>query len=235
MIMKLDSTTLFLFFLIACLGVALGALIQRIVSRRTAPPPIPPQEPILPPPAKVNQGRRNLRQKVTSKFCVSGKRDLVEFWLEMNGTRLNKRESLAPEQRNRLVNTLIDLRPWLDIAPVASASIVDKAEPVVNSIAPGKKGKPDNKEVKPPIVIKTIVQQIDEVLQAKLRTSSFVNRDIGLEEGPGGMVLVKDGLKKFEGIDAVPEPEIQVSDPSGCGRLGKSWTVNALEIFDITR
>ncbi len=209
MIMKLDSTTLFLFFVIACLGVALGALIQRIVSRRIAPPPIPPQEPILPPPAKVNQGEEKLASEGDSEIFRVWQKRSGGIWLEMNGTRLNKRKSLAPEQRNRLVNTLIELRPWLDIAPVASASIVDKAEPVVNSIAPGKKGKPDNKEVKPPIVIKTIVQQIDEVLQAKLRTSSFVNRDICLEEGPGGVVLVKDGLKKYEGIDAVPDPEIQ--------------------------
>jgi len=207
--MKLDSTTLFIFFVIACLGVALGALIQRIVSRRTAPPPTPPQEPILPPPAKANQGEEKLASEGDTEIFRVWQKRSGGIWLEMNGTRLNKRESLATEQRNRLVNTLIELRPWLDIAPVASASIVDKAEPVVNSIAPGKKGKPDNKEVKPPIVIKTIVQQIDEVLQAKLLTSSFVNRDICLEEGLGGVVLVKDGLKKYEGIDAVPDPEIQ--------------------------
>ncbi|HEX7542419.1 MAG TPA: hypothetical protein VF352_09840 [Anaerolineales bacterium] len=243
----MNTTTIFLFFVFAFLGAAVGALIQRSQDAQHTVPcenrdyhGRTPYRRLAPPPSQVSTPVSPAENKLASDGDVeilrawrtlSGK-----VWLEMDGTRLNGKESLQPDQRRRLVSMLLDMRPWLENTPVAAAFSevqprmaiaapcpVPRAGTGTTSQEPGlprrnrdypavppvKKGKPDVEQIKPVPVLKSIVEQIDDVLQAKLLVSPFKDRDIRLTEGPGGVVLVKDGLKKYEGIEAVPEPEIQ--------------------------
>jgi hypothetical protein len=198
----MNLTTVFLFLVFASLGAAVGALIQRAQNRRAAPP--------------SSLGTTS-ESPVGNKLASEGDVDILRawrtlsgrIWLEMDGTRLNGKESLQPEQRRRLVSMLLDLRPWLEDTPAAAAISEVQPPPAAAVVLRGKKGKPDDKETKPAPVLKSIVEQIDDVLQTKLQVKSFKDRDIHLTEGPSGTVLVKDGLNKYEGIDAVPDPEIQ--------------------------
>lgn len=200
--MVMDTTTIFLFIVFALLGVAVGALIQRAQNRRFVPPKSHDSTPGSPAGNKLaSEGDVEI---LSAWRTLSGR-----VWLEMDGARLNEKESLQPDQQRRLVSMLADLRPWLENIPAAAALAEVQPSPVVPTVTPVKEGKPIAEQGNLAPVLKTIVEQIDEVLQAALPGSPFKDRDIHLTEGPGGIVVVRDGLRKFEGIDAVPEPEIQ--------------------------
>ncbi len=142
--------------------------------------------------------------------------------------------ALQPEQYQRLLNLVLDLRPWLETtrpaaqvpeaarqpvrpAVTTATSTPQPVRPVApDTAAPPQLLQPEKKksalaveEARPAPVLESIIQQIDKVLQAKLATSAFKDRGIQLVEGPGGIVIVKDGTNSYEGVDAIPDPEVK--------------------------
>ena len=196
----MDTLSILLFFVIAFLGAVVGALIQRAISRR---PPPRGSQPQAAPAGKVLASTGDV-EIMQAWRTVSG-----NIWLEMDGVRLEGTEPLQPDQRRRLLSMLLDLRPWLDNTPLPAAVASGTQTRPEDPIPPVKKGKNNPQENKPVIVLKSIVEQINEVLQVKLQNSPLNNRYISLSEGPGGVVIVNEGLKKYEGIDAMPDPEVR--------------------------
>lgn len=67
---------------------------------------------------------------------------------------------------------------------------------------------PPTTSVKPSNAPKTIVEQIDEIFQAKLVGTPLENEKIQLKESVNGMTILI-GSYKYEGIDAVPDPTVR--------------------------
>jgi hypothetical protein len=180
-----------IFFLI---GIAIGGLIEHALKGRSSPSqPNPPSENKL---AAIDD------VEVFSAWRTGSNR----VWLEMDGKRLENKEALLPEQHQRLLNLVLDLRPWLETArPVAPAPGVP-AQPVQNVIS---NSAIEGEEPAPEPALESIIEQINKVLQIKLANSVFNDRDIQLTEGPGGIVIIKDGLNRYEGIEAVPDLQIK--------------------------
>jgi hypothetical protein len=197
----MNTTSIFLYLIFACLGVAVGAFIQRMLDRRAAPPKSPSDNKL------AGEGDVEIFRAWRTR---AGK-----VWLEMDGTRLEDEKALQPEQRQRLLRMVLDLRPWLESSrasvPTPAATVPQQVVPpsaVAASEQP--KDKAARKAASPaPLLVKSIVEQINDVLQARVLTGPFAGREISLEEGPAGTVIVMVGANRYEGIDAVPDPEIK--------------------------
>ena len=162
--------------------------------------------------------------------------------LEVDGARVAP-DNLTPEQRARLVNIIVQIRPWIDgkTAPAPTSSAPTPVSPApaplpALAVSPSPAAKPSvltkpdedgEKNLKISIgrgfrslvandlkIIEStrppsIVSMIDDFLQKRLAVSPLANRDIHLEEGSLGEVIVFVGKTRYAGVDDVPDPEIQ--------------------------
>ncbi|MDO9129065.1 MAG: hypothetical protein Q7U34_04290 [Anaerolineales bacterium] len=111
--------------------------------------------------------------------------------------------NLTPDQRRRLIALLASMRPWLEGG--ASAPVQPPpAAPAAASSTP-----PTAKEAPPAPPSASIVAQINDILQSKLIGTPLEKRGVRLQESSSGGVMVFVGLKIYDGIDAVPDPEVQ--------------------------
>ncbi len=211
--------TIVLFIILVIISVAAGYLIALLRQRTPSPTP-PSQAESMPDPEGAIESFRIWRTQDS------------QLHLGMDRQQVTSPEALSPEQRRQLVKMVVDLRPWLEApgaamppsAPAAGPVLV-REEPVQAEAAPlGEKAKaPSMVKLTPveekaktpavekpaPVAIKSIVEQINDVLQKKLEFSPLKSRDIRLTEGAGGSVIVRIGLIKYDGIEAVPEAEIK--------------------------
>jgi len=153
--------------------------------------------------------------------------------VELEGKDLSVTDSL-PEQHKRLAELLKVLQKWVQYdEPIRSAPVVaaaatvitapDASElPLVVPAEPKEATKPrldlakgaqmffsENVSRKVEPKPKTIVGMIDDVLQKKLESSPLKSKKIKLEDGLHGEVIVVVGAEHYEGVDRVPDPQIQ--------------------------
>lgn len=63
-------------------------------------------------------------------------------------------------------------------------------------------------DVKSPDKLKSIAEQVDEILQEQLATTPLRDRGIRLADDPSGGLLIWVGLEKYEGVEQVNDPAI---------------------------
>lgn len=139
--------------------------------------------------------------------------------LEVEGQTFSKKEDLSHDSRQKVINLLVELRPWVETPPAVRPEAVEtkpekphqtEVKPAVTpSPAAGLKIPSPTKVIAPVKPVSSIVSQIDDLLQTRLAASPLASRGIRMVESETGGVLVYIGLEKYEGVDAIPDPEVQ--------------------------
>jgi hypothetical protein len=165
------------------------------------------------------------------------KKNAGRYTLEVDGTLVPR--EISPDRKQRLIELVTVLRPWLDsgqpspaasqpVAPVQAqpmpASLRNAAPPVpvpvtLQSVVQTKKTEPEKN-----IASLSIVQQIDMVLQERLLNSLLAGRGIRLQESIQGGVEVYVGLQKFHAVDDVPDEEIKTTIRAAIAEWEKKYT-----------
>ncbi len=205
------------------------------------------QKPELPPTSAQETEKPILPEEHTALKVTLDKS--LAWNLEVDGARIAPNEITA-EQRSRLVNIIVQIRPWIDgkIAPAPAAPAAPAPAPAPPPLVPAsvstKTQPPAAKDedkmkidlgrgfrslmandlkvmenTRPP----SIVTMIDDFLQKRLAASPLANREIHLEEGSLGEVVVFVGKTRYAGVDDVPDPEVQAIIRTAI----KDWEKNA--------
>jgi len=147
--------------------------------------------------------------------------------LDLDGTRANT-SSLSPDQRRRLIEMLSLMRPWLEGRSMTSSSMKTSPPPQsdqpgpapVSSVPSTPKPAPQPasprastiaKEDRPAAPANSIVTQIDTILQARLAGTPLAERGVFLTQSPEGGVIVYVGLRRYTGVDEVPDAEVKAA------------------------
>ena len=177
-----------------------------------------PQTPLPPPNPPVETAARTMPPAEKSLLALSLDA-LQQPCLDMDGERIDTTR-LSPEERRRLIELMVMMRPWIDAGPVqrpqpAPSSAARPAPPPVVAPRPAETAPaapPLAGAAKPPEPVSaptTMVGQIDAILQTKLSGTSLAGRGIRLVESAQGGAMVVVGMNRYAGVGEVPDPEIQ--------------------------
>ncbi|HUG35151.1 MAG TPA: hypothetical protein VMJ90_10305 [Anaerolineales bacterium] len=162
--------------------------------------------------------------------------------LDLDGTRVDT-SALSAEHRKRLVELLTVIRPWLEgrATPAAAPSITSPpppSSPRPASVQPAVHPPPSTPlsqpvaakspviaiEDRPSTPANSIVAQIDSILQTRITGTSIEERGVFLAQSPDGGVMVYVGLKKYMGVDEVPDEEIKSAIRDAITEWEKKYT-----------
>ncbi len=231
---------------LALIGIALAAMFfgygfglfegrgQGYKKRKQEEASDPSLHPVIPPPPPPDNSVLKLSLDSSQRPC-----------LDMDGRRIDTSQ-MSPDQRRRLIDLMVLMRPWIDASPVArpepavanptrqpatqqpyAAAPAPQAAPRVSSPAPAVPPVPGNaaSASEPPASTPTtMVGQIDAILQTRLAGTSLAGRGIRLVESSNGGAMVIVGLNRYPGVGDVPEPEVQAAIRAAIAEWEKKYT-----------
>jgi len=213
--------------LLAAIGVVIGFLLGALVfTLRRESPPQPSSRKLV-----LTDEQDSLR------IWREGKDE--QLVIEIEGATYRRESDLDPDQGRRLTRLINELRTFIgapSTPPVqAPAAQTDSLPPVQAPAAQTGSLKPavvqtaedENRTSLNPFQIftrslqslektepdepdKSIVAQIDEILQTRLENTPLADQGIRLIEEPDQGMVIEVGLSRYTDIDEVPEAEIRV-------------------------
>jgi hypothetical protein len=167
--------------------------------------------------------------KVDDPGLLRIKNESGTMTLDLDGQRVRP-TSLSADQRKRLIEMLNIMRPWLEgkpaSVPTPTAPPHPKPAPATETrqsapapiIAPPPQpasrptpSTPIKATDEPESAPKSIVGQINMVLQKRMANTPLASRGVSLMESVTGGVNVYIGVQRYEGIDDVPDEEIKAA------------------------
>jgi len=162
------------------------------------------------------------RESVLKIWREPDEDDLI---IELGDKEYKKSINLSGKQRSQLHNLILELNDWLVSTPYKKNETDYQIHTA--KVSPDQ----ENGEVAKPklnfnpvtmlvnalqadipksqLPIESIVSQIDEVLQEKIKNSPLEGEPIRLMELPGKGMVVIIGLKQYDSVDEVPQGEIK--------------------------
>ncbi len=138
--------------------------------------------------------------------------------LELDGAPIAAK-NISPNQKQRLLELLSVIRPWIEGAQSAPApkatppppQPTPKPAPVQTAVASpiSPPTQPLTKLTEKEFKALSIINQIDYVFQSRIAGTPYESRGIRIMEGAGGTVEVKVGSAKFPSIEDVPDADIK--------------------------
>lgn len=186
------------------------------------------QEKIKNPPAPVN---------VDDPGVLRLKNEDGKLTLDLDGARVNA-ASLSPEQRKRLTELVMQMRPWIKDEPAAAPTVTPPPlppRPATASAQSASSALPPNrpaasadssseKDERPAAPPNSIVGQIDSILQARIAGTALEQKRLFLSQSPEGGVIVHVGFEKYFGVEDVPDAEIKSTLRAAIAEWEKKYT-----------
>ncbi len=129
--------------------------------------------------------------------------------LRLDGEIIEYKSDITAEQRGRLLNLVVSLRPWLDGTKVEAPLAPLPAGAKIPTTPPDKEVEVSEVAQQMEYANLSMVEQIDRVLQGKLDGHPLEQRGIQLRASVSGGLLFQIGLVEYEWIEDIPDQPIQ--------------------------
>lgn len=167
--------------------------------------------------------------------------------LDLDGQRVDTSQ-LTADQRKRLIDLMVTMRPWIEGKPTAapqpvSRPIAAQTPSLSKPLSPsGTMQTPPTaasiSQPRPTPVVAaaasaskddapaptSMVGQIDAILQKSLIGTPLAERGIRLIESAQGSVVVMVGLQRYSGVGEVTDPEVQAAIKAAIAEWEKKFT-----------